>query len=67
MLMLLKRITEMTEWLHLLSLAKRARSAFLRDVSHLWTRTVEEKCLTWTRASVRLIFIASSSLVNTSG
>ncbi len=32
MLMLLKRIAEMTEWLHLLSLAKRARSAFLRNV-----------------------------------
>lgn len=32
MLMLLKRITEMTEWLHLRSLAKRAQSAFLRDV-----------------------------------
>lgn len=28
MLMLLKRITEMTEWLHLFSLAKRAVSAF---------------------------------------
>lgn len=43
MLMLLKRITEMTEWLHLLSLAKGALSA-LRDVFlvNLWIRSVVE-------------------------
>lgn len=39
MLMLLKRITEMTEWLHLLSLAKGAVSAFLVN---LWIRSVVE-------------------------